>query len=85
MITLCKIDLEHVVEQVHGGAAHVNRDWVEEEDGVVLRHTENISVMDLKVKEEEKKKGVTFFGLDWTYDRGKRWRSSRSHWKYFCH
>ena len=43
IINLCKIHLEHVVEQVHGGTAHVNRDWVEEEDGVVLRHTETFA------------------------------------------
>ena len=36
----CKIYLKHIVEQVHGGTAHVNGDWVEEEDGVVLGHTD---------------------------------------------
>ena len=35
------------MEQVHCGAAHVNGDGVEEEDGVVLSHTGNISVMTL--------------------------------------
>ena len=35
------IYLEHIVEQVHCGAAHVNGDRVEEEDGVVLGHTEH--------------------------------------------
>ena len=28
------------MEQVHGGTAHVDGDWVEEEDGVVLGHTD---------------------------------------------
>ena len=36
------------MEQVHCGAAHVNGDGVEEEDGVVLSHTGNISVITLK-------------------------------------
>ena len=35
------IHLKHVVEQVHCGAAHVDGDGVEEEDGVVLGHTEH--------------------------------------------
>ena len=35
------IHLKHVVEQVHCGTAHVDGDGVEEEDGVVLGHTEH--------------------------------------------
>ena len=35
------IHLKHVVEQVHCGAAHVDGDGVEEEDGVVLGHAEH--------------------------------------------
>ena len=39
------MDLKHIVEQVHCGAAHVDGDWVEEEDGIVLRHTEHMPVI----------------------------------------
>ena len=34
-----KTHLEHVVEQMHCSTAHVDGDWVEEEDRIVLRHT----------------------------------------------
>ena len=34
------MDLKHVVKKVHSCAAHVDGDGVEEEDCVVLRHTE---------------------------------------------
>ena len=50
---LCKLHLKHVVEQVHCGAAHVDGDGVEEEDGVVLGHTEHHFMVRLsKFKED---------------------------------
>ena len=36
-----KFHLQHVVEQMHCSTAHVDGDWVEEEDRIVLSHTGN--------------------------------------------
>merc|ERR1719339_512096 len=40
IVAMPSYTLKHVVEQVHCGAAHVDGDGVEEEDGVVLGHAE---------------------------------------------
>merc|ERR1719339_513708 len=61
--------LQHVVEQVHCGAAHVNGDGVEEEDGVVLGHTQACCGASALWRSP----------CQWRWGRGRRWRSSRSH------